>query len=180
MLFRSLRADPSSSARCAARLQALGSGLKVGIAWRGGAVSTRRTLRSMALLDLAPVFAVPGVRFVSLQHDADEREIAEASTQCGVDIRHWPEILRDFDESAALVASLDLVITVCTATVHLAGALGCPAWVMVPAVAEWRYMAQGETMPWYSSVRMVRQQESGRWEPVIAAIAAELARKAGA
>ena len=89
---------------------------------------------------------------------------------------HWQDALDDYDETAALVCALDLVISVCTAVIHLAGALGKPVWVLVPAVAEWRYLDRGEKLPWYPSSRLFRQTESGRWQDVIGQITEQFDR----
>jgi ADP-heptose:LPS heptosyltransferase len=108
---------------------------------------------------------------VSLQYDQDAAaEITHLAFKFGRPIHHWPDAIDDFDETAALVTALDGVVSVCTAVVHLAGALGRPAWVMTPRVPEWRYGAQGERMPWYPSVRLVRQVAGGDWTPVVDAI----------
>jgi ADP-heptose:LPS heptosyltransferase len=80
----------------------------------------------------------------------------------------------DLDELAALIGALDIVASVQTATVHLAGALGKPVWVAIPAVAEWRYLERGETMPWYPSARLFRQERTGEWGPVMERIGREL------
>jgi hypothetical protein len=160
-----LRAADLRIAHWRAQLAALGAGLKIGIAWRGGAVSTRRAMRSLDLATLAPLLQQPNCHFISLQHDADPSEIAAAAT--GVQVQHWPDVVRDLDETAALVCALDLVITVCTATAHITGALGRPGWVLVPAVPEWRYLERGATMPWYPSLRLLRQRQAGDWPFVI-------------
>ena len=76
------------------------------------------------------------------------------------------------------MTALDLVISVQTALVHLAGALGRPAWVVLRAAAEWRYLEHGDEMPWYPSVHLFRQQSAGDWAPVVARIAQELAQHA--
>jgi len=169
-----LRADPQRVDGWKARLHSDAQPLKVGIAWRGGMSSTRRNLRSVALTDLSPLLQTPGIRFVSLQHDATKQEIAAAPVSAGCSFDHWPEVMADIDETAALVTALDLVITVCSATVHLAGALGRQAWVMVPAVAEWRYLESGDGMPWYPAIRMFRQNRSGEWETVVSKLAERL------
>jgi hypothetical protein len=77
-----------------------------------------------------------------------------------------------------MVSALDLVISVCTAVVHLGGALGKPVWVMAPFSPEWRYGIAGEKMLWYPSVKVFRQPRYGKWEPVIAGVANELRRRA--
>ncbi len=92
----------------------------------------------------------------------------------GVHIHHWQQAIADYDETAALVSALDLVASVQTAVAHLGGALGKPTWVLVPTVAEWRYLQEGDTMPWYPAVRLFRQQRRGAWGPLIAEIAQRL------
>ena len=171
-----LRADDQRIRHWRTKMDALGAGLKVGVAWRGGAVSTRRALRSMDLADLLPVLKTPDMHFVSLQHDADEAEISAIAGDAGVVMHQWPDALREFDETAALICALDLVVTVCTATVHLAGALGRRTWVMVPAIAEWRYLENGASMPWYPAVRMYRQRQAGTWRPVVDEVVTDLSK----
>jgi ADP-heptose:LPS heptosyltransferase len=91
--------------------------------------------------------------------------------QHGVALAHWQDAIDDYDETAALVCALDGVLSVCTAVVHLAGALGRPVWVLAPSVTEWRYLDKGSTMPWYPSVHIIRQGRPGYWNaPMDAAI----------
>lgn len=170
-----LRADPERAAAWKGRLARLGPGLKVGLSWRGGDPRTGRRVRSIELAQLAPVLAARGCRFVSLQYGDAAAECDEARRALGAPLAHWPEALADLDETAALVGALDLVVTVTTAVVHLSGALGAPAWVMVPASPEWRYGLSGERMPWYPSVRLLRQERALEWEPLIGRVARELA-----
>ncbi len=174
-----LRSDPDKSARWRRRLAGLGSGLKVGISWRGGTSRTRRDLRSAALEQLLPLLVSPGAQFVSLQYTDSAAEIAAVSAAHGVHIEHWQEAIDDYDETAALVSALDLVVTVQTAVAHLAGALGRPAWVMVPVVPEWRYLLEGDRLPWYPSLRLFRQETAGQWRPTAERIAAELSKPIG-
>lgn len=161
-----LRAAPERVAYWRQRLAALGPGRKYGISWRGGTHQTRAPLRSIPLNDWGPLFAVPDMHYVSLQY-GDSSEALKMGSAIAV----WPEAIDDYDETAALVAALDGVISVCTAIVHLAGALGRPAWVMVPASPEWRYGAVGEHMDWYPSVRVFRQTTIGEWSAVVRAVA---------
>jgi tetratricopeptide (TPR) repeat protein len=170
-----LRADPARATHWRAKLNSGGDLRNIGIAWRGGMRSTRQGVRSMELGELLPVLRTPGNRFVSLQHDATPAELAAGAIGHGAALENWPDVLADFDETAALMMALDLVITVCSAPVHLSGALGRPAWVLVPSIAEWRYMESGERMPWYPDVRMFRQKKSGDWQEVIQSIAVALA-----
>ena len=169
-----LRADPARVAHWRTRFAADAPARRIGLAWRGGMASTRRRERSLELAALASLWQVPDVRFVSLQHDATADEVAAFTARNGLALDHDAQVLADLDETAALISALDLVITVCSANVHLAGALGRPAWVMVPVVAEWRYLAAGERMAWYPSVRLFRQAQAGEWVPVIDAVARAL------
>lgn len=169
-----LSATPAAQARWAERLGPA-KGLRVGIAWRGGVVRTRSDARSMPLAALRPLLDLPGCEFVSLQHGDVDAEIGAEGTP----VRAFAaEDLRDFDDLAGLVQGLDLVVSVQTAVVHLAGALGAPALAMVPRQPEWRYASGGERMAWYGSVRLVRQGEDGDWGPVVAGIADEVRRRA--
>lgn len=161
-----LRAAPERVAYWRARLDALGPGVKIGLSWRGGIAATRRHLRSLALDEFLPVLRLPA-RFVSLQYGNCTDDLNTLSREHGVILPHWQDALDDYDETAALVCALDLVISVCTAVVHLAGALGKPVWILVPAVAEWRYLDRGEIMPWYPSARLFRQTVAGRWQDAI-------------
>ena len=156
-----LRPDPERVAHWKARLATLGPGLKIGISWRGGTFSTRAPLRSLPLLEWRPIFDVPGVHFVSLQY-GDVRDDLRAAP---IEISHWQEAIDDYDETAALVCALDLVVSVCTAVIHLSGALGRPVWVMAPVSPEWRYGMSGD-MPWYPSARLFRQRSFGEWGTV--------------
>jgi tetratricopeptide (TPR) repeat protein len=146
-----LKADPERVAYWRQQLAALGDGLKIGISWRGGTV-----------------FTVPGVRWVNLQYGTRATEIADFERAHGVPIVDWPAAIDgDYDETAALVSALDLVISVCTSVVHLTGALGRPVWVMAAYIPEWRYGLSGETMPWYPTAHLFRQAELGAWDSVI-------------
>lgn len=173
-----LRADPDKVARWRKRLDALGPGLKVGLSWRGGTRSTRRRLRSLSLTDLLPLLRIPGCRFVSLQYGDIQADLDALRQSEGIEIAYWKEAIADYDETAALCAALDFTVSVCTSVIHLNGALGRPAWVMVPAVAEWRYGRQGERMPWYPSIRLLRQTAGGDWSAVLATVASGLAARA--
>jgi tetratricopeptide (TPR) repeat protein len=169
-----LRADPARIEHWRARLAALPGRLKVGLSWRGGVASTRRSLRSIPLVEWADVLQTPGVDFVSLQYTDSTREIEEAARACGVTVHEWKDAIADYDETAALVAALDLVISVQTSVVHLAGALGARAWALIPEVPEWRYGERGDRMPWYPSVTLWRKQPGEDWKSVLARVARRL------
>ncbi len=169
-----LAADPSRGAYWRERLRELGPGMKLGVSWRGGSHYTDQARRSLELEQMLPLFKMPAAQFVSLQYTDCRVEIEKLGKQSGVVLHHWQEAIDDFDETAALVSALDLVISVQTAVVHLAGALGKPAWVLVSSAPEWRYMLRGEDMPWYPSVRIFRQRHGTDWKPVIEDVRNEL------
>ncbi len=169
-----LRADPRKVEAWQARLAALGNKKKVAISWRGGFVGTRRHLRSIELEAWLPILKTPGVEFVSLQYTDCAQELAELREKHGIVLHHWQEAIDDYDETAALVCALDRVVSVCTALIHLTGALGRTAWILVPAVPEWRYMREGSHMPWYPAARLYRQPRIGEWDSVIELLAAEI------
>jgi tetratricopeptide (TPR) repeat protein len=174
-----LRADPARVEYWRERLSGIGPGLKVGISWTGGVRKTRRPLRSVALESCLPILKVGGVRWVSLQYTPNAAaEADEFGKLHGLRIEHWADAISDYDETAALVSSLDLVVSVCTSVIHLSGALARPAWVMAPYSPEWRYGFSGEDIPWYPTVRVFRQPAFGEWDPVIASVARELDRRA--
>lgn len=172
-----LKSDPERTGYWREKLAALGDGLKVGISWRGGTVHTNRNRRTLSLDTLQPLLAVPGVHWVNLQYGERAAEIAGFEAAQGIAITDWPEAIDgDYDETAALVSGLDLVISVCTSVIHLAGALGRPVWVMVPHAPEWRYGLEGEAMPWYPTARLLRQTEAGSWGAVIGRVREDLTR----
>lgn len=174
-----LVADPARVAHWRERLDAAGHRPKVGISWRGGLQKTRQRVRSLELAQLAPLIDIPGVQFVNLQYGEVADEIARLRAHTGLEVLHYPEAIADLDEFAALICALDLVITVCNTTVHYAGALGRPCWVLAPRIPEWRYGLQGERMRWYPSVRMYRQRAQGDWTQVLAEARAALEAWAG-
>jgi len=165
-----LHADPALARAYRGRLDALGPGLKIGLSWRGGTDRSRRGLRSLDLDELAPVLGIPGARFINLQYDSREDEPGVAGPVAEGALVHWQDALDDYDRTAALVSSLDVVVSVCTAVIHLAGALGRPTLVMAPFSPEWRYGIAGHEMPWYPAARIERQNSPGDWTPVVSVV----------
>lgn len=158
------------------KLEKLGPGLKIGISWRGGRYYTNQQSRSVELINLMPILRQQTASFISLQYTDCQVELEQIQRSYGIEIHHWQEAIDDYDETAALVSALDLVISVQTAIVHLSGALGKPVWVLVPTTAEWRYLAEGDRMPWYPSARLFRQPCPGDWGTVIERVCTELER----
>ncbi len=173
-----LVADPQQVDEWRSRFDALGPGLKVGISWRGGTPTTRSSTRSIPLAEWLPLLRQPDIHFIDLQYGNHTEEIEAVEQRHEVRLARWTDALSaDYDATAALVASLDLVISVQTSLVHLAGALGKETWVLVPRVPEWRYGNHGRDMPWYSSARLFRQTSTD-WTEVLAEVETELSRKA--
>jgi hypothetical protein len=144
----------------------LGAGrdLRIGLVWCGNPNHINDHNRSMALKTLAPLFDT-GAQFVSLQkgaHEADQQMLRGRP-----DILDAASLLETFSDTAALVAQLDLVISVDTSVAHLAGALGKPVFVLLPHVADWRWLTGRADSPWYPSARLFRQGESREWAPVV-------------
>ena len=170
--------DPAKVVDWRARVSALGPGLKVGVSWRGGTPGTGQAARSLALDALLPILSVPHARFISLQYGQVQDEIAALEARHGIALGAWPQAMTDMDEMAALITALDLVVTVCGTAAHLSGALGKTACVLVPAVAEWRYLETGSRIPWYPALRLFRQPGPGAWNAAVEPIRAELEARA--
>ena len=145
--------------------------LRVGVAWSGRSTHKNDRNRSIALARLAPLLAAD-VAFVSLQ--CELREEDRAALQAHGDLLCLGPELRTFADTAAVVSLLDLVISVDTALVHLAGALGKPAWIMLPAGPDWRWLLKRDDTPWYPTARLFRQPRLGDWESVVERVRHEL------
>ncbi|GAB3365560.1 MULTISPECIES: tetratricopeptide repeat protein [Giesbergeria] len=159
-----LKADPDRIAYWANRLNDCGPGVKIGISWRGGVPLTRGRVRSTTAQDWKSILNTPNCQFINLQYGNYQEDLAEFSSLAPGRVHDFPEVIPDYDETAALVMALDLVITVCTSIVHLSGALGKEVWVLVPHVPGWRYQASGNSMPWYPSAHLFRQTDAGNWK----------------
>jgi tetratricopeptide (TPR) repeat protein len=175
-----LHADAAAAAAWQRRLAPL-PGLRVGLVWGGRRREEAHATdarRSMALAQFAPLAAVEGLSLVSLQLG---EPAAEAHTPPdGLVLQDWTGELDDFADTAALVAGLDLVITVDTAVAHLAGALGREVWILSRFDACWRWLIGREDSPWYPTARLFRQPAPGDWDSVMRGVAAALrARLAG-
>jgi Flp pilus assembly protein TadD len=149
--------------------------LVVGISWRGGSGQPGRA-RSIPLADWAMILQSAGVGFVSLQYGDSARELATIREEFGVEIFRDEAIdpIANLDAFAAQTAAMDLVLSIDNSTVHMAGALNVPVWVLLPAVPEWRWLLGRSDSPWHASARLFRQAVSGDWSAPIAAAADEL------
>jgi Flp pilus assembly protein TadD len=159
--------------RAAASSVARERGLKVGVAWSGAPTNTDNATRSVALASLAPLFDIEGVRLFSLKRDADTIDDDRPWSRRMVEL----DMRNDFDGLAALVDSLDLVVSVDTSIAHLAGALGKPVWVLLRKTPDWRWLLERDDSPWYPTARLWRQQVRGDWTAPVAAIADALRRQ---
>ena len=173
-----LRAYPQRSREARERIaEAAGTALRVGVAWAGAPGNTLNARRSVPLATLAPLFAIPGVRWFSLKREGEAltpADLPHAERLTALDMRN------DFDGIAALVDSLDLVISVDTSLAHLAGALGKPVWVMLAHVADWRWMQGRTDSPWYPTARLYRQHAPGDWSRPIDEIGRALRERVAA
>ncbi len=153
-----------------ARDTALPFGLRIGIAWAGNPAHHNDRRRSMPVSALAPIVGAGACMLVSLQVGPQAPDISKV-----FGIKDLSHQLTDFAETAALIAGLDLVITVDTAVAHLAGALGIPTWLMLAHAPDWRWMLNRDDSPWYSSMRLFRQEQPGDWAGVVERVASALA-----
>ncbi len=164
-----LSAEPARMARWAARLPQ--GRLRVGLAWKGNPNFENDAERSLPSLDtLAPLGALAGIDWISLQKGAGE---ADALTPPpGLDLLALGSELHDFADTAAVIAQLDLVISVDTAVAHLTGALGKPCWLLLPGYrADWRWLTGRTDSPWYpGTLRLFRQARGGNWDQPVDAL----------
>ncbi len=146
--------------------------LRVGLCWAGNPRYKADSRRSVDLKTLLPLLRVPGITWISLQKGPAAEQLAELPGEVFV----WDGSSRDRDlaETAALVATLDLVVTTDTCIAHLAGAMGKPVWILLPHLADWRWMQETESTPWYPTARLLRQREPGDWAGVVERVAGEL------
>jgi hypothetical protein len=146
----------------------------IGLAWHTNNRSTGRN-RSIDLSLFAPLFARPGIRWVSLQygdHDTLQKEALVADSPLLID--RSVDQFADIDLFAAQIAAMDMVVTIDNSTAHLAGALGVPTWVLLPFAPDWRWLVSREDSPWYPTLRLFRQPKRGNWQSVVQKVAAAL------
>lgn len=173
---RHLVADSNYVDQWRRELENLGTAPKIGISWRGGKQDDHKRQRSIALERFAPLLTIPGLQFIDLQHGESSGERTDFHKRTGIAVHHFDEAdpLTDVDGFAALVSALDLVISVDNSTAHLAGALGVPVWLLLPSAANFRWMTDHTTTPWYSSMRLFRQSQPGHWAPLLDDVVREL------
>lgn len=177
-----IKAHPAKKREMRERLDALGDGLKIGLAWKGGTKTTHGCYRQIDLLRFSPLLK-QNAHFVSVQYTRDAGLEAEQQQDAtGVPVHHWQPVIDDFDMLTALIDELDLVISVPQTAVHQRAALGKECWVLTPYKSPWSFGLNRDTCIWYpKQTRLFRQkaEHEGNWTPTILACAGELAKVTG-
>jgi tetratricopeptide (TPR) repeat protein len=145
---------------------------RVGLCWAGNSHYKADRLRSVCLATLLPLLHVPGITWISLQKGPATEQMAALPTD--VVLLDGSSRDRDLAETAALIDTLDLVITTDTCIAHLAGAMAKPVWILLPHLSDWRWMQQIETTPWYPTARLFRQSAPGDWARLIERVIMQL------
>jgi len=172
-----LSADPGLVARWRALFPRDG-GFRVALAWSGNPrmETGRYAGRSPSLAAFAPLLAVPGVEFISLQKGPGEEQLEMDPFAARIRrLAHLDDGPDAFMDTAAILTCVDLLITSDSAIAHLAGALGIPCWLCLLREPDWRWMREGDSTPWYSSLRLFRQTRADDWRGVFERVAASLA-----
>ena len=157
------------------RSRLTGNAKRIGLAWAGSPAHPRNRLRSIPLELMIPLLRVKQACFYSLQFGEGVEQIKQLPRD--VPLFDFGEELKELTELAALVANLDLVITVDTAVAHLAGGIGKPVWILLGKGCDWRWLLEREDSPWYPSARLFRQAKVGDWTEMLSRVEKEL--KAG-
>ena len=159
-----LAADPQAAEAWLRRL-GHGADLKIGLVWSGSDVDLARRCDPACF---APLLQLQGIAWYGLQKEAPRNGFKpDGVIDLGPDLHH-------FGDTAALIANLDLVISIDTATAHLAGAMGKPVWVLLPYVPDWRWFPDRPDSPWYPTMRLYRQPERGDWQTPLAQVLKDL------
>ena len=173
-----LTACANRFAKIKKRYQILADGkMLVGVSWRSTGINQRRALlKSTILKDWTSILSQQDCYFINLQYGDVKEELEQFQQQTDLMIYQDEEIdsLRNLDDFAAQVSALDLVISIDNTTVHMAGALGKQVWTLLPYIPDWRWMLEREDTPWYPSMRLFRQNETGDWSGIFAQVRLEL------
>ena len=154
-----LHSDPARILNWKSRLEKLGSPQNIGLVWAGGEKHPSNEKRSMRLSQFALLAELAGISWISLQKGSPSEQLAQAPFP----VLDWTSELHDFADTAALIQSLDGVVTVDTAVAHLAGALGKPVWILIPFLPDFRWLLDRNDSPWYPTARLIRQPALGDW-----------------
>ena len=166
-----LHADAKLVEQWKCKLRSL-RGFKVGIAWQGNPSYGYDRQRSMALTHFAKLAKLEGIHLISLQRGPGTEQLS--SFAAAIHVVDFDEASGPFMDTAAIMINIDLVISSDSAVAHLAGALGVPVWVALPAVPDWRWLLKRDDSPWYPTMRLFRQTRAGNWDDVFERIVGEL------
>lgn len=172
---RWLKADATEATALRQRYRRLSGGRPVvGIAWKSANKIFKG--KNIPLKDWVPILRAPGVRFLSLQYGEVVDDLAAMKRLSGVEVMHDPDInaLDDMDRFAAQLDAVDLVISISNSTIHQACGLGRPVWGMLHLRPDWRWGVEGETCPWFPTLRLYRQTVRFDWAPVTGSVASDL------
>ncbi|WP_063805134.1 tetratricopeptide repeat protein [Burkholderia ubonensis] len=148
-------------------------GLRVGLVWSGNRTHQRNSLRSVSPVAYAKALgAIKGVEFFNLQVSAAEE--VQSAGDAGLRIRDHTAEFASYDDTAAYIQNLDLIITVCTSIAHLAGGLGVPTWLLLDVNPHWVWMTERSDSPWYPSVKLYRQSAYQQWDTVLTRVATDV------
>jgi tetratricopeptide (TPR) repeat protein len=172
-----LGADPRTVKEWDARLGRR-QGARIGLAWSGNPMHKNDRNRSIPLESFLPILDGVDATFISVQRDV--REVDAAVLKKRGEIQHFGQALKNFADTAALVSNLDLIVSIDTSVVHLAGALAKPVWVLLPHIPDWRWLLDREDTPWYPTARLFRQDETRAWDGVIVRVNNALRDRFGA
>lgn len=166
--------DPAQVQAWGQRLAALGerrysgNSLCIGLAWAGSPLHPHEIWRSIPLEQLAPLTSLEGTTFYSLQMGASAGQVKQLGPRAHlIDLQ---DEQKDFADTAAIVANLDLVISIDTSVAHLAGAMSKPVWVLLHKSADWRWLLEREDSPWYPTARLFRQSTLANWQDVVSQV----------
>jgi FkbM family methyltransferase len=167
-----LHADPVERVRWDRRIGGIAP--RVGIVWAGNPATKRDHFRSPGLISVMPLFSVPGIDFIALQ--VGPERIDRDASALPLHVLDLGGEIADLADTAAIMSGLDLMISSCTAPLHLAGALGVPTWAMIPAAPYFPWLLERTDTPWYPSMRLYRQEQPGRdWSTVVGRMTVDLA-----
>ena len=165
-----LYADPAKAQ--AWRNRIVQKNLTVGIVWAGAAAHRNDRNRSCTLADFAPLAEIDGIQLYGLQKGNPSKQADKSSAR--IIAANLGEEFEDFTDTAAAIGNMDLVVSVDTAVLHLAGAMGKPTWALLPFAPDWRWMLERQDSPWYPTMRLFRQKSPGCWPDVFADVKKEL------
>jgi hypothetical protein len=153
--------------------------LRIGISWQSKKTETSR-MRTIGLKEWLPIFNVPNTCFFNLQYGDFKRDLDIFEKESGIHIISDPDVdpLTDLENMFGLMANLDLVISCANSTVHIAGSIGTPCWVLTPKIPSWRWQLNRDDNIWYPHVRLFRQSEVSRWDDVVDRIKNEVKKLA--